>query len=154
MQNITRFASINPMNNKLIKAFDFISDAMLETKLATAEKGYRIHQARSFAERGRLLTKMSDILEARADEVAKVITMEMGKPLAAAKGEVMKTAGHFKYYAQNGEQFLRPKPIICSAKQAYVQYQPIGPLLCNFLKHCRCYALEFPSLATYEVWCT
>lgn len=131
MQNISRFASINPANNKLIKAFDFISDATLSQKLATAAKGYQIHKNRSFAERRKLLNNMGSLLESRASEVAKVITMEMGKPLAAAKGEVLKAAGHFKYYAENGEKMLEPRPIVCAAREAQVEYQSIGPLLCT-----------------------
>jgi len=149
MQNITRFASINPVNNKLIKAFDFISDSALSEKIASADKGYRVHRARTFAERAQMLNKMGNLLESRASEVAKIISMEMGKPLAAAKGEVMKTVGHFKYYAENGEKFLKPKPIICGAKEAYIEYQPTGPLFCKLLNECRYNALEFSCLASF-----
>jgi acyl-CoA reductase-like NAD-dependent aldehyde dehydrogenase len=92
---------------------------------------------------------MGSLLESSADKVAKTVSMEMGKPLAAARGEVMKTAGHFKYYAANGEKLLKPKSIICAAKEAYVEYQPTGPLLCTLLNECRCNALEFSCLASF-----
>ena len=130
MQNITRFASINPINNKLIKAYDFISNKVLDQKIAKAHEGYKIHRARSFAERGVLLKNMGKLLEENASDIATIMATEMGKPLAVAKGEVMKTASHFKFYAENGVKMLTHKPIQCAAMDAFVAYQPIGPLLC------------------------
>lgn len=131
MQNITRFASINPANNQLIKSYKFLTDAALDVKLASAANGYKLHKNRTIAQRGELVSNMAQILEKRSDELAKMVAMEMGKPITAAKGEIMKTAGHFKYYAVNTERMIQPKPIACGAKKAYVQYQPIGPVLCN-----------------------
>ncbi len=131
MQNITRFASINPVNNSLVKSFDFISSRVLDQKIAKSYEGFKLQKARSYDERAAMMMNMGNMLEQRVNEVAKIVTTEMGKPLAAARGEILKTAAHFKYYAENGERMLRFKPIHCAAKDAYIAYQPTGPLLCK-----------------------
>src|SRR5262249_38146461 len=80
----------------------------------------------------RILNAVADILDAEQEDVAHVITLEMGKPLKAAKAEVAKCAYTFRYYARHGEAFLADEPGDAppvKAQPAHVCYQPPGPVL-------------------------
>src|SRR5207253_1113268 len=85
-----------------------------------------------FAERAGILNAVAKVLDAEQEEAAQIITREMGKPLKAARAEVAKCAATFRYYARHGEAFLADEPAdarAVKARQAYVRYQPLGPVL-------------------------
>jgi succinate-semialdehyde dehydrogenase/glutarate-semialdehyde dehydrogenase len=131
--NIKRFASINPVKNELMRAYDFLSNVDLQKRIEYANEGYQINSKRTFQERAKLLMNVGHLFERDADSIARTMALEMGKPLAQGKAEVMKTANHCKYYAVHAEELLKPKPIQCAAKHAQVVFQPVGPLLSNIL---------------------
>jgi succinate-semialdehyde dehydrogenase/glutarate-semialdehyde dehydrogenase len=70
-----------------------------------------------------------EILESEKEELGKLMTMEMGKPLKAAKGEAAKCAWVCRFYAENAERFLSDEAVQTNASQSYVHYQPLGPIL-------------------------
>src|SRR5262249_19736797 len=80
----------------------------------------------SIAERGARLQKAAQILESEKDHFARIITLEMGKPIEAARQESAKCALACRYYVEHGERFLAPERVTDDAE---VHYQPIGPVL-------------------------
>src|SRR6201995_1955938 len=125
-------ATINPATGETVKAYDEMSEADVERCLAAAvavHEGYRLTR---FAERAGWMRQAAAILDNEQDQVAAMMTTEMGKTLAAAKQEVAKCATACRYYADNAERFLADEPAdpgAVGAQQAYVSYQPLGPVL-------------------------
>lgn len=125
-------ATTNPATGEVLKTFDPIPAEMIETLLGRAEAGYAALRTTTFAERAGWLRAAADILDAEQDDVARVVTTEMGKTLAAARAEVAKCATGCRYYAENAERFLADEPVDpepVKAARAYVRYQPLGPIL-------------------------
>ncbi len=125
-------ATIDPTTGETIKVFDALSDAKLEAKVSLAAKAFSSYRKTSFADRAELLDTVAGILDAEREDAAQTITLEMGKPLKAARAEVAKCADTFRYFARHGAEFLADEPgdaAAVKARQAYVRYQPLGPIL-------------------------
>jgi succinate-semialdehyde dehydrogenase/glutarate-semialdehyde dehydrogenase len=69
------------------------------------------------------------VLRARAGELARLITLEMGKPIVEAEAEIEKCTWNCDFYAENAERFLAPEPVATNAAASYVVYEPIGVVL-------------------------
>jgi succinate-semialdehyde dehydrogenase/glutarate-semialdehyde dehydrogenase len=121
--------SINPYTQGLIKQYPENTLEELDEKVKKSEEAFRIWKTKSFAERADLFYKLSEILLSDKAEYAKLITSEMGKPLKEAIAEVEKCAEGVRYYADNAEVFLKPTLIKTDAKESYVVYEPLGPIL-------------------------
>jgi succinate-semialdehyde dehydrogenase / glutarate-semialdehyde dehydrogenase len=125
-------ATINPATGETVKTFDEMSEADVERCLAAAVRAHAELRGISFAARADWMTKAAEILDAEQDQVAAMMTTEMGKTLAAAKQEVAKCATACHYYAEHAADFLADKPADAAAVgagQAYVRYEPLGPVL-------------------------
>jgi succinate-semialdehyde dehydrogenase/glutarate-semialdehyde dehydrogenase len=125
-------ATVNPATGETVKTFDEMGEADVERCLATAAAAYASYRLTSFTERAGWMQNAAAILDTEQDQIAAMMTTEMGKTLAAAKAEVAKCATACRYYAQNAEQFLADEPADASAVgagSAYVSYQPLGPVL-------------------------
>ena len=93
-------ASINPATGETLRTFDELNGAQIEEKLARAERAYRKHRRTSFAERARWLIAAAEILESEKDRFGRIMTLEMGKPIGAARAEAAKCASACRYYAE------------------------------------------------------
>ena len=122
-------ASINPATGETLRTFDELTDEQLEEKLANAERAYHAYKRTPFADRARWLTAAADILEAEKDRVGRIMTLEMGKPIAAARAEAAKCASACRYYAEHGERLLTAETVDAGPGHNSVRYQPIGPVL-------------------------
>lgn len=125
-------ATINPATGETIKTFTAASDAEIDAAIGRAHDRFRQYRTTSFSDRAAWALSTADLLEAEADDVAALMTLEMGKTLASAKAEVLKCAKGFRFYAENAEAMLAPEPADASAvnaSQAYAQYQPLGVVL-------------------------
>ncbi len=125
-------ATVNPATGETVKTFDEMGEADVERCLATAATAYASYRLTSFAERAGWMQNAAEILDAEKDQIAAMMTTEMGKTLAAAKQEVEKCAGACRYYAKYAEQFLADEPSdadAVGARNAYVSYQPLGTVL-------------------------
>ena len=76
-------------------------------------------------ERSRLINAAAEVLESEAEDLARMMAIEMGKPLRDGRGEVLKSARGCRYYAENGEGFLRDEPVIVENAAACVRYEPL-----------------------------
>lgn len=121
--------SVNPATEDVIETFEPHSDVDIDHALAAAEERFNIWRLTSFKERAELLEKAADVLEERKDELARHMTLEMGKPLAQAVGEVKKCAWVCRHYAEHGEEYLSDEPIKTDSSHAYVRHLPLGPVL-------------------------
>jgi len=124
-------ATINPANGETLKTFSAHSDAEIEDRLALAEATFATWRQTGFAERAALVNRLADVFEADIEDLARTMTLEMGKPVEQARGEVRKCAGGLRYFAEHGEGLLREEdvPGTAAKKRSYVIYQPLGPVL-------------------------
>ena len=125
-------ATINPATGETVKTYDEMSEADVERCLAAAAAVHESYRLTSFAERAGWMRAAASILDTEQDQIAAMMTTEMGKTLAAAKQEVAKCATACRYYAEHAEQFLADEPAdagAVGAADAYVSYQPLGPVL-------------------------
>ncbi|MGI9006052.1 MAG: NADP-dependent succinic semialdehyde dehydrogenase [Streptosporangiaceae bacterium] len=125
-------ATINPATGETERTFEEISEAEIERRLAAAAAAAATYRLTTFAERAGWMRRAADILDAEQDQIAVMMTTEMGKTLAAAKQEVAKCATSCRYYAEHAEGFLADEPAdaqAVGAARAHASYQPIGPVL-------------------------
>jgi len=122
-------ATINPATGKTLKTFEPFSDREIESKIAIAAELFPKFKNWSFAERAQRMRKAADILEAEKNELAALMTTEMGKTLRSAVDEAVKCAWACRYYADNAERFLADEVIETTASQSFVRYQPMGIIL-------------------------
>ena len=122
-------ASINPATGEPIATFEPLTAAEIERKLQRAVDAFAVNRARTFAERAERMTRAAQILEARAKDLGRTITLEMGKPIAAPVAEVKKCATVCRHYAEHAEQYLAPEQIKTDARESYVRFDPLGPVL-------------------------
>ncbi len=122
-------ASINPTTGEMIQAFTPLSDAELETALTQAQSAFDLYRHTSFEERATWMLKAAALLVAHREDYARLMTLEMGKPITEAIAEVEKSAWVCRFYAENAETFLSPETIATDAHHSYVTYQPLGVIL-------------------------
>jgi succinate-semialdehyde dehydrogenase/glutarate-semialdehyde dehydrogenase len=124
------YQSLNPFNGKLVESFDELGDPKLETKIAAADACFQTWRHTSYADRARIIAKAGEILHARADEFARIMTTEMGKRIGEARGEVEFSARIMAYYAKNAERFLAPVKLDPTNGEAHMESSPIGVIFC------------------------
>jgi succinate-semialdehyde dehydrogenase/glutarate-semialdehyde dehydrogenase len=125
-------ATINPATGETVKSYDELSEEDVERCLAAAAAAHAGYRLTSFAERAGWMRGAADILDAEQDQIAAMMTTEMGKTLAAAKQEVAKCAATCRYYAEHASGFLADEPAdaeAVGASRAYVTFQSLGPVL-------------------------
>src|SRR5690349_4511801 len=122
-------ASTNPATGELIRSFDALTEEQVDEKLATAAEAFRSYRTTSFAERAGWLRRAADILDAEADELGKLATLEMGKTLASAVAEVGKCAKGCRWYAEHTEAVLADQPHPLEGAKVFTRYEPLGPVL-------------------------
>ncbi|HEV7798123.1 MAG TPA: NADP-dependent succinic semialdehyde dehydrogenase [Pyrinomonadaceae bacterium] len=122
-------ASINPGDGKTIKTFEPLTDSEIEEKLERAAQTFRDYRHTTFEERATKMTRAAEILETEKNDIARLMTTEMGKPIKGAVGETEKCALVCRYYAENAKHQLADKLVETNAKKSFVRFQPLGPVL-------------------------
>jgi succinate-semialdehyde dehydrogenase/glutarate-semialdehyde dehydrogenase len=122
-------ASINPATGEMVRAFEPLTDAQVDERLARAEAAYRRYRNTPLDERRRWLSAAAEILESEQDRLGRIMTLEMGKPIAAARAEAAKCATACRYYAEHGERLLADEVVEGGPGRNFIRYQPIGPVL-------------------------
>src|SRR5471030_941391 len=120
------YQSVNPSDGKLLKKFDELTDAQLEAKLVAAEACFKTWKTKTYAERAVIVAKASAIMHTKASEFAKIMTLEMGKRIGEARGEVEFSSKILAYYAKNAERFLAPVKLDPALGEAHMESSPIG----------------------------
>ncbi|MCG8155267.1 NAD-dependent succinate-semialdehyde dehydrogenase [Brenneria goodwinii] len=126
------YATTNPYTGELIKTFPDATDAEVSSAIEHAHATFQTWKNTSFAERRAIMQRAADLLRKDSDELAKLLTLEMGKLFTEAKAEVELSAQIFEYYAKNAESLLAPEklPVANPAEgDAVVYHEPLGVLL-------------------------
>jgi succinate-semialdehyde dehydrogenase / glutarate-semialdehyde dehydrogenase len=125
-------ATTDPRTGEVLKTFDELTDQQLEERLARAAAASASYRLTSFKERAGWLRAAADILDKRVDEVAAMMTLEMGKTKKSAAAEIVKCAAVLRFYADNGEALLADEsvdPATVNASKAFTRYLPLGVVL-------------------------
>jgi succinate-semialdehyde dehydrogenase / glutarate-semialdehyde dehydrogenase len=121
--------TVNPATGDCLATFDALTETQLDEKLERAAEAFRTYRHTTFAERAAWMHRVAEILEAEKDAFARIMTLEMGKPLAAARQEAAKCATACRYYIQHAERLLADEPVDTGGPRSFIRYQPIGAVL-------------------------
>jgi len=127
ISSLTHAISLDPYSGEQIGAYPFDTDAALEAALQRAKVGYRQWRQVSLGQRSEYLLALASTLEAKAEAFAQMISREIGKPIAQARGEVTKCVGLCRWYAEHGPAMLAAEPT--QIEKARIEYRPLGPIL-------------------------
>lgn len=126
-------ATVNPATGETETTFEPHSPAEVERRLALAAAAFETLKGTTFAERGAWMRATADLLDAEVEQVAEILTREMGKPIGAARAEVRKCATGMRFYAEHAEGFLADEPLAdpstVGASRAVARYEPLGVVL-------------------------
>ncbi len=128
----TPIATTNPATGETVKTFTAASDAEVDAAITRAANRFVEYRRTGFAQRARWMHAAADLLETEADEVAAMMTLEMGKTLTSAKSEALKCVKGFRYYADHSAELLADEVTDASkvnASRAFARYQPLGVVL-------------------------
>lgn len=121
--------SVNPANGSVVGRYPTLSSDALERKIACAEVAYSGWREVAVSSRVERFVTLAETLLAERDELAELITEEMGKPVREARSEIDKSARLCRYYAEAGPAMLEPQDVNTEAHQSYVRVDPLGPVL-------------------------
>ena len=121
--------STNPATNEVVKTFEEMSETAIEQSIAKSDETFATWKKTPFSKRAEILHNVAGLLRKKKKELAQMITLEMGKLVAEAEGEIKLSAEIFDYYANNAEAFLADKILKPVHGQALIRHSPIGILL-------------------------
>jgi succinate-semialdehyde dehydrogenase/glutarate-semialdehyde dehydrogenase len=122
-------ASINPATGETVKTFDALTQPQLDEKLQSAHETFQTYRQTEFGERSVLMMVAGEILEDEKKEFARLMTLEMGKPIKGAVQEIEKCAWVCNYYAQHAREHLADELVETEAMKSFVRFQPLGVVL-------------------------
>ena len=122
------FISINPATEEVNATYDSHSDAEVQLAIARAHEAFDSWKKLSFADRALLMVRAAELLESEIPVTAELMSSEMGKTFAAAKGEAAKCASTMRYYAEHAEALLQTEIVKTPASNSGVRYDPTGAL--------------------------
>jgi len=122
-------STVNPATGTKLVDYPAHTDAQIEQILVDATRVQAHWRSSDVATRVQALRNLGNILRDEVDAHATLISEEMGKPIAEARGEVLKCALTCDYYADNLAEYLAPKVIATEAASSFVAYEPIGTVL-------------------------
>jgi succinate-semialdehyde dehydrogenase / glutarate-semialdehyde dehydrogenase len=122
------YQSVNPYDGKVLRTFEELTGSQLEAALGSAAACFENWKRTTFAARAAVVAKAAAIMRARIDDFARPVTLEMGKLIGQARGEVSLSADIFDYYARNAERFLAPVRLEPGSGEASIESSPFGVL--------------------------
>ena len=126
---MTRFRSVNPATGEELQSFEALGDEALEERLERSVDAWTRARESSIGERAERMGRAAEVLEAGKQAYARLMTLEMGKPIEQAVGEVEKCAWVCRHYAEHAEAYLSAEEVETDARRSYVRYRPLGPVL-------------------------
>jgi succinate-semialdehyde dehydrogenase / glutarate-semialdehyde dehydrogenase len=126
-------AIINPTTGELDEEFAAHTTDEVDSRIAEAQAAFEALRGTSYEERGVWMRQAADVMESEVEQTARMLVIEMGKPIAQARAEVLKCAKSMRFYADNAELFLAEEPLrdpaSVGASKAYTRYEPLGIVL-------------------------
>lgn len=121
--------TVNPFSNELIKSFQEMTPELVANEISIADETFQSWRKTSYVQRTELLHGVAKLMREQKNQLAKLITLEMGKLIAQSYGEIALSADIIEYYATNGEAFLSDQKLETKFGEAYIKSTPIGVLL-------------------------
>lgn len=125
----THAVSVNPTTGETLSSLPWASEQQVDSAIALAERGYRQWRKVSVAQRATTLRNVGAAMRARSEALAQMISLEMGKPIAQARGEVAKSANLCDWYAEHGPAMLNTEATLVEDNKAVIEYRPMGAIL-------------------------
>src|ERR1035438_1032037 len=122
-------ASINPATGEIVATFDSLTESQLDEKLARAAEAFRTYRHTRLTQREVWMRRAAEILDREQDAFARIMTLEMGKPLGAARAEAAKCATACRYYVEHAARLLADELVDTGGPMSFIRYQPIGAVL-------------------------
>jgi succinate-semialdehyde dehydrogenase/glutarate-semialdehyde dehydrogenase len=123
------YAVTDPATGELIEELPNATDEEVQAAIDRVHRGYSSWRRRPVAERARIVLRAAEIFAERADELAAIMTREMGKRVNEGRGEVAVVVDIFNYYGNNGPELLADEPLTIKNGEAVITKEPIGALL-------------------------
>ena len=118
---------INPFNEEVLGQIPVSTEKDLDAALEAASKSMQSWKETSPWDRSKIIKQIANLIRERADEIAKTMTLETGKPLVEAKGETMASADQFEWYSEETKriygQIIQPRT---QDVRLQVRYEPVG----------------------------
>jgi succinate-semialdehyde dehydrogenase/glutarate-semialdehyde dehydrogenase len=121
--------SVNPADGSLVREYAETAPDRTAEALAAAARAFEGWRRTTFAERSAALRRAAALLRERKAELARLMALEMGKPVAQGRAEVEKCAWACDHYAEHAERLLAPEAVATDASRSYVAFEPLGPVL-------------------------
>jgi succinate-semialdehyde dehydrogenase/glutarate-semialdehyde dehydrogenase len=121
--------SVNPTNDSLLREYPEATEAEVSSILAAAALALPAWRSTARSERSEALRRAAGLLRERREELARLMALEMGKPVAQGRAEADKCAWVCEYYAESAERFLSAETIETDAARSYVAFEPLGVVL-------------------------
>jgi succinate-semialdehyde dehydrogenase/glutarate-semialdehyde dehydrogenase len=121
--------TLNPATGERIAEYPAFSDTDVDTALNRAAEAQTGWAALPFADRATVLRRTAAVLREQVEDLALLVTREMGKPLAESRAEVEKCATACDYYAEHAGDFLADEQVATSADRSWIGYEPVGVVL-------------------------
>jgi len=128
MNATTHALSINPANGETVGSYPYETAQQLDAALERATLAFRTWRRQPVSQRAELLLSLASALREQAEDMAQMITLEMGKPIAQARAEIEKCAQLSEWYAAHGPAMLAPEPTQVDNGSAQIEYRPLGPI--------------------------
>jgi succinate-semialdehyde dehydrogenase/glutarate-semialdehyde dehydrogenase len=125
-------ATQNPATGEIVRTFEALTSEQVQAAIATAHTTFQTWRLTTFAERAVLMRTAADLLDEDNEEIARIMTLEMGKTIRSARAEAAKCAKGMRYYAEHAERLLADEPVdpaSVGASAAYARYAPLGVVL-------------------------
>ena len=123
------FESINPATGEILEVIGEWPEERTAATIAAVHGAWPAWRDTPFARRGELMKKAAEVLHRHREEYARLMALEMGKPVTEGRAEAEKCAWVCEYYAESAERFLAPEPAESDGSRAYVAFRPLGPVL-------------------------
>lgn len=123
------FESINPTTGERLASFDVTPADEVDSILTKARAAQRAWAEAPLAERARCMRAAALLLRERSDDLARIMALEMGKPLKEGVAEANKCAWACEHYADQAAAYLAPRPEVSDAQRSYVRFDPLGVVL-------------------------
>src|SRR3954470_8605816 len=121
--------TLNPATGERLAEYPVFTDAEVDAALTAADAAQRAWAGLPMPDRAAVLRRIAAILREERDDLALLVTREMGKPLAEARAEVEKCATTCDYYADHAAAFLADEPVATGADRSWISYEPVGVVL-------------------------
>jgi succinate-semialdehyde dehydrogenase/glutarate-semialdehyde dehydrogenase len=121
--------TVNPATGATLMTYEGMDARAVRDAIKAADRAHRAWRATSLPERAGLMRDAAAILRKEAQEYARLMAGEMGKPLAGGKAEVEKCAWACDFYAEHAARFLAEEPVATDATKSYVAFEPLGVVL-------------------------